>query len=293
LTLASLGAAWVCITMQDTRAAPVMAMALLVLGMLLGLVFNLAEAWVNDILPEAARGRWLAAHCTVFTCCQLVGPALLPALPTGHEYRISGLLLLLALPACRMLSQRDLVEADHEPSFQAWWQIVVSAPSVVCGTALFALFDAVVLGILPHYARQLGTSHADALIAASVVLAGDAALEWVIGALADRYGRLRVQVLCGLVLLAGAPMLPLLIGHSVWWALLFIIGGAAGGIYVLSLMACGQRFAGRRLLQVTSLLGASWGAASCGGPLLTGWLMQAHLAWSLPAVIAFSALGQC
>jgi MFS family permease len=288
LTWASLGAALVCMAMQDAETVTALATALLMLGILLGLAFNLVETWVNDILPEATRGRWLAIHCTIFTLFQLSGPLLLQLLPVGHEYQLSGLLLLMTLPACRMLSNRDLDEETDSEATRAWWQILLSAPAVVWGTVLFALFDALVLGILPLYARLEGLSNSDALLSASVVLAGDTALEWVIGTLADRYGRLPLQVLCGLGLLIGAPLLPLAIGHGAWWALLFVIGGAAGGIYVLSLMASGQRFSGRGLLQMTSLLGASWGAASCAGPLLTGVLMQVNLTWALPGVITTS-----
>jgi MFS family permease len=287
LIWSSLGAALICVAMQDALSVIGLATALLLLGVLLGVAFNLVETWVNDILPEAERGRWLAIHCTIFTLFQLSGPLLLQVLPANHEYQLSGLLLILTLPACRLLSNRILdEESDSENhSNLAWWQILLSAPAVVWGTVLFALFDALVLGILPLYARLEGMSNADSLLSASVVLAGDTALEWVIGTLADRYGRLPMQVLCGLILLAGAPLLPLAIGHSAWWPLLFIIGGAAGGIYVLSLMASGQRFSGRGLLQMTSLLGASWGAASCAGPLLTGVLMQVNLTWALPGVI--------
>jgi len=289
LALTCLGAALVCIAMQEASATPTMGVALLLLGVLLGLAFNVVETWVNGILPGAARGRWLAVHCTVFTGFQLLGPLLLQVLPASQEYRLSGLLLLLCLPACRALGQPDLGDEATQRPARAWWQMALSAPAVVWGTALFALFDALVLGLLPLYAQLLGASAADALLSASVVLAGDAALEWVIGALADRFGRLPMQVLCGLVLLAGAPLLPLLIGHLAWWVLLFLIGGAAGGIYVLSLMASGQRFSGSSLLQMTSLLGASWGVASCAGPLLTGVLMQAQPAWALPAVLAAGA----
>jgi MFS family permease len=285
LTWSSLGAALVCLAMQNAQTLTELSAALLLLGVLLGLAFNLVETWVNDILPEAERGRLLAIHCTIFTLFQLSGPLLLQVLPAEHAYQLSGLLLMLTLPACRVLSDRALDAETGSDLPRAWWQILLSAPAVVWGTVLFALFDALVLGILPLYARLEGLSKADALLSASVVLAGDTALEWVIGALADRYGRLPMQVLCGLILLVGAPLLPLAIGHSAWWPLLFIIGGAAGGIYVLSLMASGQRFSGRGLLQMTSLLGASWGAASCAGPLLTGVLMQVNLTWALPGVI--------
>jgi MFS family permease len=285
----SVGAAVVCMVMQDAQTVTAVASTLLLLGVLLGLAFNIVETWVNDIIPDHARGRWLALHCSIFTLFQLSGPLLLQVLPDGHEYHLTGLLLLLALPACLMLSRRVLDggggDAD-QPS--AWWRVLRSAPAIVGGTVVFALVDALALGILPLYARLKGLSHSDALLSATVVLAGDTALEWLIGALADRYGRLPMQALCGLTLLIGAPFLPFAIGHSLWWVLLFVIGGAAGGIYILSLMASAQRFSGRRLLQMTSVLGASWGVASCAGPLLTGVLMQVNLTWALPGVMTFS-----
>lgn len=285
LTLASLAAALVCLAMQGAHTVVAVAGALLLLGVLLGLAFNLVETWVNDILPDAGRGLWLAIHCTLFTLLQLCGPLLLQVLPADHQYQLSGLLLVLALPACQSLSDRVLDQETDTHPFRTWWQVLLSAPAVVWGTALFALFDALVLGILPLYGRLEGLSRADALLSASVVLAGDTALEWLVGALADRHGCLPVQLLCGLLLLAGAPLLPLAIGHGLWWPLLFVLGAAAGGIYVLSLMRSGQRFSGRRLLQMSSLLGASWGVASCAGPLLTGVLMQLSLRWALPGVI--------
>jgi MFS family permease len=217
---------------------------------------------------------------------------LLPWLPTGHEYQVCGLLLLLALPLYRPLSRRDLADDDADDGTDtagtpalAWWQLLARAPAIVWSTVLFALFDALVLGLLPLYARAQGLDEAQALLSASVVLAGDTALEWVVGALADRYGRLRLHVICALVLLAGAPLLPLAVGSLAWWPLLFVIGGAAGGIYVLSLMASGQCYSGRPLLQITALLGAAWGAASAAGPLLTGVLMEFSPAWALPAVL--------
>ena len=73
--------------------------------------------------------------------------------------------------------------------------------------------------------------------------------------------------------------------------MLFLMGGAAGGIYVLSMMACGQRFTGRHLLRMTALLGSVWGLASIVGPLVTGSLMAQSNKWSIPAVVFAMASG--
>jgi len=294
LALATATSALVCASLQGAAQTWQLAAGLLGLGVSLGLVFNLVEAWVNDILPDASRGHWLAIHCTVFTLFQLLGPLLLPWLPTQRPgllpFEWCGLLLLASLPACRLLSAHHFSAEEESGPSTAWWRLLAQAPAVVWGTALFALFDALVLGLLPVHARAHGLSDAEALRSAAVVLAGDTALEWVIGRLADKHGHQRLQWACGVVLLAGAALLPASAGQWWWWPLLFAIGGAAGGIYVLSLVACGHRFAGQRLLQMTALLGATWGAASCAGPLFTGTLMDLSARWALPGVLMGSTV---
>jgi MFS family permease len=285
---ASLGAALTCMLLQATPTPWVMGLALLGLGLQLGLVFNLSEAWVNVILPDAQRGRWLALHCTLFTVFQLCGPLLLPHLPLEREFYLCGALLLLALPACQRLGTSPIEEEplDTPAAAPPWWHWLREAPAIVWSTALFALFDAVVLGLLPLHARQQGFSDTQALLSASVVLAGDTCLEWCVGWLGDRFGCRPVQWLCALFLLASAALLPLAAHLSwLWWPLLFAMGGAAGGLYVLSLLASGQRYRGLRLLHITAVLGATWGAASSIGPLLTGVLMQWSPTWALPGVL--------
>ncbi|MEX8495202.1 MFS transporter, partial [Sphaerotilus sp.] len=286
---ASLGAALACMLLQSTPTPGWMGATLFGLGLFLGLVFNLSEAWVNAILPAAQRGRWLALHCTLFTVFQSIGPLLLPRLPSDSAFHLCGALLLLALPACQWLGAPPLEDGDaaagNAPTTR-WWQLLKEAPAIVWSTALFALFDAVVLGLLPLHARQQGFSHEEALLSASVVLAGDTCLEWAVGWLADRMGCQPVQWLCAMALLAGAALLPLAAHMTVlWWPLLFVTGGAAGGLYVLSLLASGHRYTGARLLHMTALLGATWGVASSVGPLLTGVLMNANPTWALPGVV--------
>jgi MFS family permease len=294
LALATLASGLICGALQSTSHIWPLAAGLMGLGVSLGLVFNLVEAWVNDVLPDSSRGHWLAIHCTVFTLFQLLGPLLLTWLPTQRPgllpFELCGLLLVASLPAYRLLSAHHFSAEEESVPSAVWWRLLAQAPAVVWGTALFALFDALVLGLLPVHARAHGLTDAEALRSAAVVLAGDTALEWVIGRLADRYGHQRLQWACGLVLLLGAALLPASAGHWTWWPLLFAIGGAAGGIYVLSLVACGHRFSGQRLLQMTALLGATWGAASCAGPLFTGALMDLSTRWALPGVLMASTL---
>lgn len=274
-----------CFLLQTSNTALALGVGLLFFGIALGVVFNLVETWVNELLPEAQRGHWLAIHCTVFTLFQLIGPLLVQILPKDYEFKICSLILLLAWPACKRLNEYSSMAKTDEEDKTSWWKYLVSAPAIACSTALFALFDAVILSLLPVYGLAAGLSEAKALLSVSVVLAGDTLLEWVIGFLADKFGRPIVHWSCAVVLLLSAPLLPLTLGTVLWWPLFFVIGGSAGGIYVMGMMASGQRFSGRRLLRMTALLGAVWGVGSIVGPVMTGVLMDFNAQWSLPAVI--------
>ncbi|MFA9218379.1 MAG: hypothetical protein ACEQSK_14925, partial [Sphingomonadaceae bacterium] len=62
-------------------------------------------------------------------------------------------------------------------------------------------------------------------------------------------------------------------------------GATAGAIYMLSLVACGERFEGQSLVAASAVVNATWGIASSSGPLLTGVLMQASGIHAMPVVL--------
>src|SRR5207249_2170192 len=100
-------------------------------------------------------------------------------------------------------------------------------------------------------------------------------LQFPIGWLADRIGRARVHLSCGILTCLLLPLMPFAVTVPwLWWTLLYALGGAAGGIYVLSLVACGERFSGQRLVAASGIVNLTWGVASSGGPFVTGILMH-------------------
>jgi MFS family permease len=300
-------------------------------GLALGVVFNVAETWVHELVPGDQRGRWVAVHCTLFTLAQLGGPLLLQAAGLGPALGIAAALVLgmmcglAGLPAVmggqatdeeRQNQDQDGPQGERyamdesaaaEPTSsaldpsggpamaqaRALLRLALAAPATLWATALFALFDTVVLSLLPLYLQTHGFSTAVALTSASVVLLGDVVMEVPVGWWADRWGVRRVQALCaafmGLCALAMPWLLPA--GPTpAWWLLMGLLGGAAGGIYVLSVTACGQQFHGFALARMTALLGAAWGGASCVGPALAGQALGWGGAWSLPGLLVAGAL---
>lgn len=266
-------------------------------GLSLGVVFNVAETWVHELLPPAQRGRWVAVHCTLFTLAQLAGPLLLQAVGQGWALAAAAVFVALmglglkGLPAC-MAHQVDAA-ADGPPAagsaLRGLLKLGQAAPATLWATALFALFDTVVLSLLPIYLQMQGFSMAWALTSASVVLLGDVVMEVPVGWWADRWGVRRVQALCAVVVAVCALLIPWALPAGVgplWWLLMLSLGGAAGGIYVLSVTACGEQFRGQALVRMTALLGAAWGAASCVGPAMAGHALGWGGVWSLPGLLA-------
>jgi MFS family permease len=199
-------------------------------------------------------------------------------------------LIALGFPSLFALGNASFADEEAASDAAPWWRILGQRPGIAASVSLFAIFDAVVLGLLPLYAEQGGLSASLCLMSASVALAGDTLLEWAVGAMSDAIGCRRSQWICALALFAMAPAMPFALGTAAWWPLLFLIGGAAGGLYVLAMVECGQAYTGARLLKATALLGSVWGGASIAGPLGAGALMASIGSWSIPLLLAGLAL---
>ncbi len=285
-----MGAVWVAASstalMQTSTDLAFWCLLRLVFGASMGVLFTIGEAWINRLAPDASRGRVVGIYVTSFTLFQLIGPALVALLngKVGWRFVACGALFLLALPGLALI---DKAPQHGDDEVRARWQDVLPLmPMIVVGAAFFALFDTLALSLLPLFALHHGLGAEMALMSATVLLVGDTCLQFPLGALADRIGRARVHIGCGVVVCLLLPLLPWAI-HTpwLWWCLLLALGAAAGAIYMLALVACGERFTGQALVGASALVNVSWGVASSGGPLLTGVLMERVGVNALPAVL--------
>jgi MFS family permease len=244
-------------------------------GAALMLLFTIGEAWVNQLADDASRGRVIAIYATNFTLFQMSGPVLVSQIAdfTHGRFFICGAIFLLALPMLAAIRTTAHASDDEHAAHGSWRRVLPQMPALVIGTGFFALFDTI--SLLPLFAMSHGITSEVAVLFASALLLGDTTMQFPIGWLADRLGRERVHIGCGVVVVALLPFLPWAV-QSPWlcWPLLYVLGAAAGAIYTLSLVACGERFRGVALVSASSLVGASWSAASFGGPLVAGALMK-------------------
>jgi len=205
------------------------------------------------------------------------GPVLVSQIAdlTHWRFLICGTIFLLALPALASIRKTPQASKDEHAAHGSWRHVLPQMPALVIGTGFFALFDTIALSLLPLFAMSHGITSEVAVLFASALLLGDTTMQFPIGWLADRLGRERVHIGCGVIVVVLLPLLPWAI-NSPWlcWPLLYVLGATAGAIYTLSLVACGERFRGVALVSASSVVGASWSAASFGGPLVAGALMK-------------------
>jgi len=274
--------------LQYLYSIPGWMMARLLFGAAMAPLFVLGESWINTLAGDHARGRIVAIYSTCFTACQVLGPLLTDLLARWPDraFLWCGSLFLLGLPGI-MLSRPEQAGAPAHPhsapqadtpqkaSNTGWLGIVRAAPAILLGTAFFASFDTIMLSFLPLAAMEAGMSQSRALASASILLAGDAALQFGIGWLADHMGRRRVHMLCGMLVCLLLPLLPLMMQlPGLWEGYLFLLGGCAGAIYTLAMVASGEQFSGAALLRISGLISLSWNASSSLGPAATGLVMQ-------------------
>jgi MFS family permease len=264
----------------------------LLIGVALTVVFILGESWINQLAVERLRGRLVALYGTGYALSQLCGPLLLSLLGTksdlgfwtGTGLLIGGSLLLLGR------SGAPTVDA-HSASGRGLAGFCRRLPAIAWAVALFAAFEAMMLTLLPVYGLRQGFTQEIALLMASVVVIGDAALQLPIGWLADRMSRLTLFRACGVALLLSSLCIPLLLRTPLIWPLLVLFGAAAGGLFTLSLILIGENYRDDQLVRANAHVAQLWGIGCLLGPLTTGAVSQWLSGHALPLMMALGAAG--
>jgi MFS family permease len=140
---------------------------------------------------------------------------------------------------------------------------------------LFGAIEFGVMAMLPVWGVRTGLDRDAASFLVSILVLGNVALQIPLGALADVVNRRVLLVFCALVSLAASAALPLLAGET-WrlWAMLFVWGGLAAGLYTIALIELGARYSGATLVSGMAAVVTSYGIGALVGPLVAGAAMD-------------------
>jgi MFS family permease len=161
---------------------------------------------------------------------------------------------------------------------------------LVIACFVVAFKDMASVGLLPVYGVRSGLSDATAALMLFFAAIGGAVLQFPIGWLGDYFSRVGVMVLCGLVGIAGAAVLPFVV--TVPWLLfltLFIWLGFFAGVYTIALTLAGQWFRGTELAIAIASFGVFWGMGGLAGPIIAGYTMDLWGTHGFPLVMGVVA----
>ncbi|MEH6402736.1 MAG: MFS transporter [Sneathiella sp.] len=259
------------------------------LGLSMSVLFLVSETWINQIADDKSRGRTVAIYITSMTCGFALGPILINLLGTegALPFIVSGLIILAA--GIFFYLARDTFPNLSGHSQFSILSFVKISPIICAAVLIVAIFDGSVLTLLPVYGVKNGMTENTAVLMSSVLLAGNILLQFPIGWLADRLPREIVILICGLIGLAGALLLPVLIQTPLLlWPMLVIWGGCVVGIYTLALIMMGHTFKGAELVTANAAAGIVWGLGSLIGPSSAGLAMEVIEPHGMPLSFAFA-----
>lgn len=246
------------------------------------------DTWIVSVAPQHLRGRAIGTHETLMGCGIAAGPLLI--LLTGYAGSVP-LLSCIGLLLCSGALLFALGDCDGYPEAANRSQRLAMVRIVP--TALMAGFVAGAVETSSISFLPVLSAHRLFALGVTAVLggfgAGGTLLQIPLGWLADKAGFRRAQLITALAVAACALALPWVAQlPALLFALLFVWGGAAGGMNTLAVIEVGQRITGAGVSTGLMAVALAYTIGSVSGPVLTGWATEIFPGGGLPIVVAVS-----
>ncbi|WP_026871048.1 MFS transporter [Inquilinus limosus] len=251
---------------------PTLWMALrLVTGFCSAGLFTVAESWLNEMTPNAHRGRVFSVY-TIVQKVALVGGQFVLLLTGGPV--VLGLFMIASafysmslIPVALNRAGTPSIAAIRTLPLRKLYRI---APAALIGCVASGLINNAVASIGPIWGLAVGLSAGLAGAIPAMAQVGNLLAQWPLGRLSDRIDRRGVMLGASIVTMLVSLTLALVRPESEWLlAVLFGLWGAASistyGICVAHANDLAPR--GTAVALSSSLL-LSWGVGACAGPLV-------------------------
>jgi len=255
----------------------------IMLGLIGSSIFTTSEAWINHLSGDAGRGRIIGIYAASLSAGLGIGPLLLAVTGVAGWSPFIVNAAITAIAALPLLGIGNVSRDFGKEHGAHPLAMFARAPVILLAVALFGLYEAALMALLPIWGVRTGLSPRLAAATLSAVYIGSIVMQMLIGWLSDKVSRLMALLLCSAVGLAGAIVVasvtatpPLLL------CLLFVWGGTAAGIYPVALSMAGDRFRGADLVAVNAAMIMAYGFGGLIGPALGGAAMDL---WHAPGLL--------
>lgn len=254
-------------------------------------IFTAGEAWINHLAGNAGRGRIIGLYAAALSAGFGLGPLILSLTGIAGWPPFLANAAISAVATVPLFGVRRAGGAFGAESAATPLRMFGRAPGIMAAVAVFGLYEAALMNLLPIWGVRSGLSQRLAAATLTAVYVGSIVLQLVIGWLSDHASRLAALRLCAVVGLAGAALLvSLSLPPLALFALLFVWGGAASGIYPVALSMGGDRYRDGELVSVNAAIIIAYGLGALVGPPLGGAAMDIRdpqgLLWLFAALFA-------
>lgn len=261
------------------------------LGVGNALLFTAGDTWINQILDDRVRGRWMGIYTTVGMAGWAVGPVVGASLDpeTAWPFLIglSSVLVtsVLLLPTRRLTFTFPVEDRAHS-GIGRLMIVFLAAPTVLMSSAMFGILEGGLQSFAHLYTMDvLGEEFRQA--GYGVIWVGSVGaifFQYPVGWLADRVHRGWLLVGCVFVIAACLAPLPWLLHGAAgpWWtgpglllwSVIVLWGGAMGAVFTVGITLLGQRFRSVDLVAANAVFSLLFGIGGMAGPLMVGMSMD-------------------
>ena len=271
-----------------------------VLGIGNSLLFTAGDTWINQIVDNRVRGRWMGIYNTAGMAGWAVGPLLGSHMdPNTYGPFLVGIgavavAFAFLLPA-RPIDVRLRIGREARAPLASLLPVFLVAPTVMLSSGMFGVVEGGIQSFAHLYTMDvLGLEfRATGYAVIWVGLVGAIFFQYPVGWLADRVDR--GWLLTGCVSLSAAAMalFPWLLPGATgpWWspaslalwAVVVMWGGTMGATFTVGLTLVGERFRDVKLVAANAVFSLLFGLGGLTGPFLVGTAMDRYGPPGFPA----------
>lgn len=245
------------------------------LGFFANPLYVISETWLISITPAPRRGRIMGLYSSIVSGGFAVGPLSLGLVGTqGWPPFMIGIVAFLFCGLIVLAVVPRLPKMTHEGEATSVGGFFALAPLLLFAVFAAAAFEQILLSLFAVYGAALGSTEERMASLIACFIAGNAALQILLGRVAEQFGSTRTMLFCALVSLAGCLLLPSIFNSWLIWPLVFVWGGVSFGLYTVSLIQLGERFTGQALIAGNAAFAFAWGIGGIVGSPATGLAMQ-------------------
>lgn len=239
------------------------------------LAWNAFDTWMLSMADDSNRGKIVTIYNTVFVIGFAIGPMVISL--TGIEgwlpfVVIAALSFLAIIPLITIkIDDPQLPEKKSLPVFAA----IVAAPTIFGAAILCGLDDVMFVSFFPIFMIKSNFSQDLALQFVTITLVGGVFCQPIVGVLLDRMNKRLLMNTAVLITFICPIIFAFFINNFYIMAIsCFMWGGAASGIFAISLTMLGERYSASQVAGATAILVMVFEVGSLTGPLIGGRVMD-------------------